>query len=187
VPAGEGRDFSLQPNPRFRWFIVLVSAKGCFMKSIQRAHIVVVTDSDHGLVLAARLLKMDVARVTAIAGLDEARGMCQKDGTDACIVAFDDAVPDAVPMAENDAPERDSGVPSLMVVPTVTPYLRKSARRRGYMAAVPATIAPRMLYRRIGAALQWRRAASRRRRMPGGIVVPAGQLRLVVFGKPTLH
>ena len=158
------------------------------MKSIQRAHIVVVTDSDHGLVLAAQLLKMDVARVTAVVGLDEARGMCQNGGTDACIVAFDDAVPDAKLMVENDAPGRNCGVPSLMVVPTVTPYLRKTARRRGYMAAVPAAIAPRMLYRRIGAALQLRRAASRRRRMPGGIAVPVARLlRSAAVGKPTLH
>ena len=158
------------------------------MKSIQRAHIVVVADSDQGLVLSARLRQMDVARVTTVAGLDEARDMCQLGGTDACIVAFDDAVPDAIPMVENDAPGRSSGVPSLMVVPTVTPYLRKTARRCGYLAAVPATIAPRMLYRRIGAALQWRRAARRRRRMPGGIAVPvAGLRRPVVFGKPTLH
>jgi DNA-binding NtrC family response regulator len=158
------------------------------MKSIQRAHIVVVADSDQGLVLSARLLQMDVARVTTVASLDEARGMCQKGGADACIVAFDEAVPDAKPMAESDAPGRNCGVPSLMVVPTITPYLRKTARRRGYMAAVPAAIAPRMLYRRIGAALQLRRAASRRRRMPGGIVVPvAVLLRRAAIGKPTLH
>ena len=99
------------------------------MKSIQCADIVVVADSDHGLVLAARLLKMDVAQVTTVAGLDGARGMCQKGGIDACIVAFDEVLPDAVPMVENDAPGRKCGVPPLMVVPTVSPYLRKSARR----------------------------------------------------------
>lgn len=114
------------------------------------------------------------------------RGACAS--TDACIVAFDDAVPDAKLMVENDAPGRNCGVPSLMVVPTVTPYLRKTARRCGYMAAIPAAIAPRMLYRRIGAALQLRRAASRRRRMPGGIAVPVARLlRSAAVGKPTLH
>ena len=99
------------------------------MKSIQRAHIVAVTDGDHGLVQAARLLKTDVAQVTTVAGLDEASGMCQKCCTDACIVAFDEALPDAVPMVENDAPGRKCGVPSLMVVPTVALYLRKTTRR----------------------------------------------------------
>jgi len=114
--------------------------------------------------------------------------MCQLGGTDACIVAFDDAVPDAVPMADKDAPGRGNGVPSLMIVPVVTPHLRKTARRHGYMAAVPASIPPRMLYRRVGAALQWRRAARRRPRMSSGIVVPVVALaRPLTFGKPTLH
>ena len=157
------------------------------MKSIQRAHIIVVTDGDQGLVLAARLRRMDVARVTAVAGLDEARTMCERGGTDACIVAYDDALPDAAPAAEKDAPGRGSGVPSLMMVPAVTPYLRKTARRRGYLAAVPVTIAPRMLYRRIGAALQWRRAARRRSRAPAIAAIIAGFARPDAFGKPTLH
>ncbi len=158
------------------------------MKSIQRAHIVVVADSDESLVLAMRLLGMNVAQVTSAAGLDEARGMCQMGGTDACIVAFDDAVPDAVPMAEKDAPGRNSGVPSLMVVPAVTPYLRRMARRCGYMAAVPAAIAPQMLYRRVSAALQLRRATCRRPRMPSGIEVAIARFaRPDVIGKPTLH
>ena len=147
----------------------------------------VVADSDHGLVLAARLLKIDVARVTSAAGLDEAGGMCQIGGADACIVAFDDAVPDAVPIVEKDAPGRNSGIPSLMAVPAVTPYFRKMARRGGYMAALPTSITPRMLYRRISAAPQLRRAASRRRRMPGGIVVPVAALPRPAFGNTTLH
>jgi len=158
------------------------------MKSIRCAHIVVVADSDHGLVLVARLRRMDVARVTSVAGLEEARHLCQAGGTDACIVAFDDSVPDARPIAENDAPGRRCGVPSLMLVHTVTPYLRAAARRRGYLAAMPAAIPPRMLYRRIGAALQQRRAARRGRRTPIGIDVPFLELaRPALFGKPTLH
>jgi len=157
------------------------------MKSIQRAHIIVVADSDQGFLLAARLRRMDVARVTAVAGLDEARTMCERGGADACIVAYDDALPDAAPVPEKDAPGRGSGIPSLMVVPVVTPYLRKSARRRGYLAAVPATIAPRMLYRRLGAALQWRRAARRRSRTPAIAAIIAGFARPDAFDKPTLH
>src|ERR1017187_9403983 len=95
------------------------------MKSIQRAHIVVVADSDHGLVLAARLRRMEVARVTPVTGLDAARVICQAGDSDACIVVFDDTVPNAMPIAENDAPGRNTGVPSLMVVPTVTPICAK--------------------------------------------------------------
>ena len=157
------------------------------MKSIQRAHVVVVADSDEGLVLAARLFGMDVARVTSVAGSDEARGMCQAGGVDACVVASGECVPDAAPVAENDAPGRHCDVPSLLIVPADTPYLRKMARRGGYMTAVPASIAPRMLYRRIGAALQLRRAAGRRRRVPKSIVVAAATLARAASGKPTLH
>ena len=91
------------------------------MKSIQRAHIVVVAGSDQGLVLAARLRRMEVARVTAVAALAQAKGLCQAGDADACIVAFDDVVPDAAPLPETDAPRRRCGVPSLMMVPTVTP------------------------------------------------------------------
>ena len=157
------------------------------MKSIQRAHIVVVADSDQGLLLAARLLRMDVARVTTVASLDEAGGLCRAGGADACIVAFDDALPDAVPAAEKDAPGRASGIPTLMVVGAVTPYTRRVARRGGYLAAVPASISPRMLYRRISAALQWRRAASRRWHRPAIGALIAGFERPGAFGNTTLH
>jgi hypothetical protein len=48
--------------------------------------------------------------------------------------------------------------------------VRKAARRDGYMAALPANIASRMLYRRIGSALQRRRADSGGcRNQPAGI------------------
>lgn len=158
------------------------------MKSIQCAHIVVIAGSDQALVLAARLRRMEVVRVTAVAGLAQARDLCQAGYADACIVAFDDVVPDAPPMPETDAPGRNFGVPSLMVVPTVTPYLRKAGRRCGYLATMPATIPPRMLYRRIGAALQRRRAAARRRRMPAVIAIAGVPASIYAeYGKPTIH
>ena len=158
------------------------------MKSIRRANIVVVAGSDHGLMLAARLRRMEVARVTSVAGLEQARRMCLAGETDVCVVALDDVIPDAVPMAESDAPGRASGVPSLVVVHTVTPYLSKVARRCGYVAAVPAAIPARMLYRRLGAALQRRRAAHRTPRMQIGNVI-AGQAAAEFgdFRKPTFH
>jgi hypothetical protein len=159
------------------------------MKSIQRAHIVVVAGSDQALVLAARVRRMEVAEVTAVAAVPQARGLCQVGGTDACIVVFDDAVPDAAPMPDTDAPGRRCGVPSLMVVPAVTPHLRKMGRRCGYLTTVPATIAPRMLYRRIGAALQRRRAASRRRRRMPPVIAIVGRPASIFgeYGKPTIH
>lgn len=158
------------------------------MKSVRRASIVVVADSDHCLLLAARLRRMEVAQVTTVTGLDEARRMCQVGDIDACLVAFNDLVLDAAPAAESDAPGRDSGVPSLMIADKVTPFLRRMARRTGYYAAVPAAIAPRLLYRRIGAALQRRRAAHRARRMPiGDIIASRSALEFADLRKPTLH
>jgi hypothetical protein len=157
------------------------------MKSIRVSRIVVVADSDQGHVLAARLRRMEVAKVTAVTGLEEARRLCQSGGADACLVTVDAPVPDGVPQAESDAPGRCCGVPALIVAPVVTPHLRRTARRCGYLAAVPATIPPRMLYRRLGAALQRRRAgrASPRRLLRG--MPPVGRSDPAVFGKPTLH
>jgi CheY-like chemotaxis protein len=132
------------------------------MKSIRVSRIVVVADNDQGQVLAARLRRMEVAKVTAVANLEEARRLCQSGGADACLVAIDAPVPDGVPAAESDAPGRCCGIPALMVASVVTPHLRRTARRCGYLAAVSAAIPPRMLYRRLGAALQHRRAARAR-------------------------
>lgn len=157
------------------------------MKSIRRVHVVVVVDSDHGLVLAARLRRMQVARVTAVGGVEEARRLCQTGGTDACIVVFDETVTDAAPAAYNDAPGRRCGVPSLMVAHTITPFLRKAARRRGYCAAVPAALPPQMFYRRIRAALQQRRAPRRVSRLPSVALGIHRAPDFLEFGKPTLH
>jgi hypothetical protein len=155
------------------------------MKSIRRANIVVVADSDQGLILAARLRRMQVSRVTSVTGIEAARGMCRAGDTDACVVAFSDLVLDAAPAAETDAPGRDSGVPSLMLADVVTPYLRRIARRSGYYAAVPAAIAPQLLYRRIGAALQRRRAA---RRLPiNGAALLIALRHPAAYSKPTVH
>jgi DNA-binding NtrC family response regulator len=157
------------------------------MKSIRVARIVVVADSDQGQILAARLRRMDVAKVTAVAGLEEARQLCQLGDADACLVAIDAPIPDGIPVAETEAPGRCCGVPTLIMVPVVTPYLRRSARRCGYLAAVPATIRPRMLYRRLGAALQHRRhARARSRRLPPELPLVL-RPDAAAFGKPTLH
>jgi hypothetical protein len=159
------------------------------MKSMRKAHIVVVGDGDHGVKLAARLRRMAVAQVTTVAGLAEARGICRNGGAHACIVVCDEILPDQVPPPAADAPGRGNGVPSLVIVPAVTSLARKAARRDGYLAALPANIAPRMLYRRIGAALQHRRAARRARRpQPTVFGVSALAPRLpVLMEKPTLH
>lgn len=158
------------------------------MKSIRCASVVVVADNDHGLLVAARLRRMEMAEVTAVDNVDEAQRLCRTGGIDACLVVHDEAVADARPNPVAEAPGRGCGVPSLMMVLVLTPYLRKSARQAGYAAAVPASIAPRMLYRRIGATLQRRRAAGRNRRPRAGIDVRIlGQHRPADALKPTLH
>jgi len=124
------------------------------MKSLERAHVVVVAGKDQGLRLAVHLCRMRVAQATFVSGIEEARSLCLAGGPDLCLVAMDDSVLDAAPLPEADAPGRASGVPSLILAGVITPYLRRMARRRGYSAAISAGIAPQMLARRICAALQ---------------------------------
>lgn len=59
------------------------------MKSMRGLRVVVVIDSEHGHMLAARLRRMEVAQVTAVRGLEEARLLCQSGNADACLVAVD--------------------------------------------------------------------------------------------------
>ncbi len=157
------------------------------MKSIRVSHIVVVGDNDHGHVLAARIRRMEAATVTAVNGLEEARLLCQSGRADACLVAIDSAIPDGVPVTESDAPGRFCGIPALMVAPVITPHLRRTARQCGYLAAVAATLPPRMLYRRIGAALQGRRSARMNSRPAFRVAPPVSVSKAAAFAKPTLH
>jgi hypothetical protein len=160
------------------------------MRSIRRAHVVVVADDDRSALLAMQLRRMQVARVTAVADLGEARRLCRGGEATVCLVALRDTVFDA-PVAENEAPGRGCGVPALMLVEVVTPYLRRLARRDGYLVVIPEKIASRLLYRRLGAALQRRRAVrpGRPRSLTStrfGIVGhPADQF--AGSHKPTLH
>ncbi len=155
------------------------------MKSIKCSRIVIVADCDSGRDLVARLRRMEVAQVSAVARVDQARELCQMGGVDLCLVAIDVSVPDEVPPVEGDAPGRSCGIPTLIVAPVVTPHLRRTARRLGYLAALSIALPPRLLYRRIGAALQGRRGERRRRSEHGMPVVD--RLSLAVFDKSTLH
>ena len=159
------------------------------MKSMRNAHIVVVGDCERGRLLAAQLRRMALARVTTVAEPTEAQVLCQRGEAHVCIVVRPELNPDQAPPVAAEAPGRGSGVPSMIMVPVVTAYVRKVARRDGYMAALPANIAARVLYRRVRAALQCgggRRGPHRRR--PAGPGLPA-----LVSGahapeaKPTLH
>jgi hypothetical protein len=158
------------------------------MKSIRRAHIVVVAQGEGGDALVARLRDMTVGQVSGVTDLATAHTLCQTGAADACVVACAEAVADAAPIPENDAPGGDGCAPSLMMTAVVTPYARQLARRRGYSAAVPASIEPRLLYRRLGAAMQKRRAAQRRARWATATVSrKPTRARRFCIAKPTLH
>ena len=157
------------------------------MKSIRFSRIVVVADSGYDHILAARLRRMEVAKVTAVTDIEEARRLCESGDADACLVAIDSPVPDDVPAAESDAPGRLCGIPTLMVATAITPYVRRMARRCGYLAALSATIPSRMLYRRISAALQGRRAGRNRPRRSSRQAMLIQLSSLADFDEPTLH
>jgi hypothetical protein len=154
---------------------------------MRRSHIIVVVAdpcSYGGERLAVRLRRMAIGQFTTVNRIEEAGHLCRAGGVDACLVVIGDAAPDALPETLEDAPGRPFGAPTLIVAPVVTPYLRKTARLRGYAAVLPAKIAPRMLYRRISAVLQGRH---RRRAPASGRMLIRAPVKLANFAKPTMH
>jgi hypothetical protein len=126
------------------------------MISFSLARVVVVAGDHIGGSLVHALTRMGLPGVRLVATLEEARQLCAIDSVDACLAVLPPHVPDEAPRwtVETDAPGRKAGVPSLLLVEAVTPYLTKTARSSGYVAAIPANVAPRLLYRWIGALLQ---------------------------------
>jgi len=128
------------------------------MISFSNARVVVVAGAESGRPLVNTLTRMGLAGVRLVANPDQARQLCTK-GADACLVVLPRPVPDeALPWtAETRAPGREAGIPSLLLAQVVTPYVTKSARRAGYVAAVPTDVSSRLLYRWMGALLQKQR------------------------------
>jgi hypothetical protein len=126
------------------------------MISFSLARVVIVAGDQSAGSLVHALTRMGLAGVRLVATLDEARQLCAVDHVDACLAVLPPQIPDEVPRwtVEADAPGRKAGVPSLLLAEAVTPYVTKSARSSGYVAAIPAKVAPRLLYRWIGALLQ---------------------------------
>ena len=56
------------------------------MKSIERAHIVVVAGGERGEALAAQLRRMQVRQVTTVRDVEEARRLCAQGDTSLCLV-----------------------------------------------------------------------------------------------------
>jgi hypothetical protein len=141
-------------------------------------------NSHDGERLVARLRRMAIGRVTVVTHIEEARHLCGAGGVDACLLVMGDTVPDAISEALMEAPGLPFGVTTLIVASVVTPYVRNTARLRGYRAVLPARIAPRMLYRRISAVLQGRR---RRRPPASGRMMMMAPAKLANLAKPTVH
>ena len=150
------------------------------MKSVQRAHVLVVAVGERRLMLAAQLRRMKVARASFVDSMEEARSLCCTGDVELCLVAFDDWVVDVAPPAVIEAPGRDCGTPSLMIVEAVTPYTRRLARHSGYAGVVAAATAPRLMFRRMSAALQQPPAAGRSSRI--ALRAPAAVAVLAEFG-----
>jgi len=131
------------------------------MISFSNARVVVVAGAESGRPLVSTLTRMGLAGVRLVADPEQARRLCTARGADACLVVLPRPVPDeALPWtAETGAPGREAGIPSLLLAQVVTPYVIKSARRAGYVAAVPTEVSSRLLYRWMGALLQKQRRA----------------------------
>jgi hypothetical protein len=126
------------------------------MISFSISRVVVVAGDGRGGSLVDSLRRMRLAEVFLVETPDEARRLCAANSADACVAVLPRMVPDEAPRwtVEADAPGRDAAVPSLLLVEAVTPYVAKSARNAGYVAAIPDDVPSRLLYRWIGALLQ---------------------------------
>ncbi len=171
------------------------------MMAFSRARVVVVCAAASDCALIEAINRMGLSSVRVVSGHDEAQRMCDMAGTDACLVVLPPEIPDEAPQltAETAAPGGRAGVPSLLFADVVTPYVTKSARRSGYVAAVPVGISSRLLYRRLGGLLQKARRlairtaagqpsirsrGSRQRRIGGASAVGSAAFAL---GKPKLQ
>lgn len=159
----------------------------CVMGVLQRGRVVVVTANDAGTLLAERLRVAALMQITEVVSVGAARDLCAQRRADACLVIYEDEQPDERSTALPAAPGSEFGVPSLVLAGVVTPYLCKAARRAGYFAVVCASVAPRLLYRRIGGALQRRRCS--RAATHTILTGHFGRLdpQFIHSGKPTLH
>jgi AmiR/NasT family two-component response regulator len=122
------------------------------MKSLRRARIVIVAGEVGGRALLSMLQRVEFPQVTVVESAEEARRMCDAGGADACVVSVRNYLLEepATVTAETTAP----AAPSVLLADIVTPDITRTARLSGYASAVPVNVAPRLLYRLIGAAMQ---------------------------------
>jgi hypothetical protein len=151
--------------------------------SFARARVAVVAGEASGHAVVHCLRRMGLAVVHDLSDIEQARLLCSSGRVNACLVVLPRPVPDQVPslQLETGAPGRGTGIPSLLIADVLTPHLLKTAGRAGYIAAIPADITPRMLYRCIGALLQQsRRVADRSSGRYGELAQPTDPMREAV-------
>jgi AmiR/NasT family two-component response regulator len=122
------------------------------MKSLRRARIVIVAEEVGGRALLSMLQRVELPQVTVVESAEEARLMCEAGGADVCVVSVRNYLLEepAKLTAETAAP----AAPSVLLADIVTPDVTETALRSGYASAVTVNVAPRILYRLIGAAMQ---------------------------------
>jgi hypothetical protein len=146
--------------------------------SFASARFVVLAGDGCGDALIGAIVRMGVAGVQRVRSPDEARCLCAAGAVDACLVVLPPARPDEIPAwtADNEAPGQGR-VPTLLLADAVTPHIKHCVRARGYVAAVPLALPPRILYRCLSALLQSARRAEPSRHRAGGGQRQAGRNR----------
>jgi hypothetical protein len=127
------------------------------MKPIQNVRIAVAADEVSGRSLINLLSSILIPQATLVASTREARARCEAGAADACVVVIHNFSIEDVPTrtVEEPAPAKSS----ILLADVVTPYVARTARRSGYAGVAALSIAPRLLYRLIGGALQKGRRA----------------------------
>lgn len=112
--------------------------------------------------LSGALAELGAFRISGIATVAEAAGVCAQDAPDLFIV-------EGPSLAANDEadevsanPFAASGIPTILLLPNPTTIQRRKAARAGYAVVLGMPVSPRLLYRRIAHALQNARRAKRR-------------------------
>ena len=151
------------------------------MKPIQNVRIAVAADEASGRSLLNLLTRISIPQATLVATTREARALCEAGAADASIVVIRNFSIEDVPVrtVEDPAPVKSS----ILLADVVTPYVARTARRSGYAGVAALGVAPRLLYRLIGGALQ-----KGRRARPGpsqplrSTMLRAKRARVVRFG-----
>lgn len=139
------------------------------MKVLPTARILLVdADKDRSTATREGLLAQGVGSVTEAASCDDAQAKGLLCAADAIVLYAGNGEPvPANPFGEA------NGVPAVLVVEQSSPQMSRSALRNGYEAVMILPVPARMLYRRIGSAMQRARRLHRPMAIPVAAVASA--------------